>query len=111
MLNVVDFYYGIITPYGYYFLHITNPDAFWNFANHYDLNATRENLRREMDDKIGLRGNSEYFTSKFIQFLNEKNSGLSVIMGKFMDESDNLPLEWQLKGAGNNDTLTNKDCD
>ena len=109
MADVESFRYGIVSPYGYYFLQITDSDAFRRFANNYNLSAGKKKLETEMINDIKFQGEVDVIVSSFIQFLNNQNTGLTVVRGEYANNPTNS-INWQVINAAPNNTLTTINC-
>jgi hypothetical protein len=104
-----DFFFGVVTSSGdCSFLHIIDPDAFRDFVEWFE---DKEHFEGVMGNRLFHEDwTDDSLLSRFIQFLDYFNSGLTFIMGMPTNDYNN-PIDWQVKEAGPNDTLTNKDCD
>lgn len=106
--DAASFRFGLVVSSGYYFLHITDPEAFRNFATVYNLKETKEPLKKAIKQSMSAIASPNVLLSSFIYFLQTKNAGLTVIMGTFYPNSPSIT--WEVKTADDKTTLSNKDC-
>jgi len=101
-INAETFRYGLLVGSNYYFLHITDINAFTNFCNNHTA--------KKIDEAIQAlpMSTANVFVAKMINFLKSKNAGLTMIMG--YPNPNNTAIDWQVKDADANDALININC-